>query len=200
MYIHKTIKLLLKICVFLIFTHNAAALGITPDQAKNLYFDAARTGNTELLRTFHEAGIPLDQEDNKGYSALILSAYAGHKDSVNYLIDAGANTCHKDKQGRTALMGAIFKGEFQITRWLIAQSCDVNTASNSGQTAAMFAALFNRDDTLNELYNNGADLAIVDSQGNSVESVAQSQGSYDIIALLNNYKTKTQNIENIPNH
>lgn len=190
MYIHKTIKSFVKACALFILMHSAITVAITPDEAKGIYFDAARTGNTELLRAFHEAGIPLDQADDKGYSALILSAYAGHKDSVNYLIDAGANPCHKDKQGRTALMGAIFKGEFQITRLLIAQSCDVNTASNTGQTAAMFAALFNRDDTLSELYNNGADLEIVDSQGNSVESVAQSQGSHDIIALLNNYKTK----------
>lgn len=54
-----------------------SAADTTPETLKARYFDAARQGNTDLLEAFYNAGVSPDVADEKGYTALILSAYHG---------------------------------------------------------------------------------------------------------------------------
>jgi ankyrin repeat protein len=89
-----------------------AALPTAPQvaqQIKTYYFDAARSGNTSMLREFSAAGYDLNTRDEKGYTALILAAYHGQAAAVKLLLDAGADPCAEDKRGNTALMGAILR-------------------------------------------------------------------------------------------
>lgn len=93
-------------------------------QLQDYYFDAARRGDVEMLKTFIESGYSLNTVDDKGYTALILSAYHGHEPAVEQLLAAGADACVQDKRGNTALMGAIFKGELRIARRLLGTACN----------------------------------------------------------------------------
>ncbi|WP_029835172.1 ankyrin repeat domain-containing protein, partial [Vibrio parahaemolyticus] len=70
-----------------------------------LFFDAARIGNNEVVETFVSQGFPIDQRNNESYTALMVAAYQGNKDTVRLLLDSGANACLQDKRGNTALMG-----------------------------------------------------------------------------------------------
>ena len=140
-------------------------------QLRDYYFQAAREGNVAMLDEFIGAGYDLDTADEKGYTALILAAYHGHRDAVERLLEAGADACAQDRRGNTALMGAIFKGELRIARRLLDADCSPDQRNASGQTAAMYAALFKRKEMLDDLARKGADLNAADAFGNSVQGL-----------------------------
>lgn len=140
-------------------------------QLRAYYFQAAREGNVAMLDEFIGAGYDLDTADEKGYTALILAAYHGHREAVERLLEAGADACAQDRRGNTALMGAIFKGELRIARRLLDADCSPDQRNASGQTAAMYAALFKRKEMLDDLARKGADLNAEDAFGNSVQGL-----------------------------
>ena len=90
-----------------------SAQKIDSDRLQTLYFDAARQGDVTTLSAYYAAGLSPNVADKKGYTALILTAYHGQTDAVEFLLNqAGTNACQEDASGNTALMGAIFKGNF----------------------------------------------------------------------------------------
>ncbi|MDO6711908.1 ankyrin repeat domain-containing protein [Aliiglaciecola sp. 2_MG-2023] len=148
------------------------------NQLKKLYFDAARNGDIELLSTFYNAGLSVNIANEKGYTALILSAYNGQTETVNYLLSVeDINPCQEDIKGNTALMGAIFKGNFRIAKSLMGLDCEVDQANQNGQTALMFATLFDRQEIIEELIAQGANVDLKDSNSRSLSDIAASQGN-----------------------
>lgn len=162
-----------------------SAADTTPETLKARYFGAARQGNTDLLEAFYNAGVSPDVADEKGYTALILSAYHGHSATVEYLIThAHADPCQEDNKGNSALMGAIFKGHLTVAKKLMFTDCAVDTQNQQGQTALMFASLFDRQALVKELIAKGANPQHKDKSGNSVADIALSQGNYELAKSL----------------
>lgn len=144
-------------------------------ELRRYYFEAARSGDDEMIEEFVKAGFDLNVQDDKGYTGLILAAYHGHGELVDRLLAAGADPCAQDKRGNTALMGAIFKGELAIAKHLLDAGCAPDQRNASGQTAAMYAALFQREELLAALQARGADLQAHDAFGNSARSLAEGE-------------------------
>ena len=144
-------------------------------QLQDYYFDAARRGDVDMLNTFIDSGFPLNTQDDKGYTALILAAYHGESAYVERLLAAGADACVQDKRGNTALMGAIFKGELKIAQRLLSTDCNPDQRNGAGQTAAMYAGLFKRIELLDELKAKGADLNAEDPVGNSASRLVSGE-------------------------
>ena len=152
---------------------------------KARYFDAAREGNQAMLEAFYDAGLDANVADEKGYTALILAAYHGHTDTVDYLINtAKANPCQEDNRGNTALMGAIVKGHVSVAKQLVFADCNIDEENEQGQTALMFASLFDRQEIINTLIDIGADTHHKDKAGNTVADIALSQGNYALAKAL----------------
>jgi ankyrin repeat protein len=59
--------------------------------------DAARVINLLLDRGAH-----IDDQDNRGRTALMIAAELGHEAAVDLLLSRGANKSLRDKQGKTA--------------------------------------------------------------------------------------------------
>ncbi|APD91133.1 hypothetical protein BM524_15730 [Alteromonas mediterranea] len=163
--------------------HSTSSLNM--DTLKARYFDAAREGDSAMLAAFYQAGLDVNVADEKGYTALILAAYHGHTETVNFLIgEASANPCQEDNRGNTALMGAIFKGHVSVAKQLVFADCNIDEENAQGQTALMFASLFDRQEIINTLIDKGANPAHTDKAGNSVADIALSQGNYELAKLL----------------
>lgn len=174
-----------------------SAQSYTQGDLKSAYFDSARNGNIPLLAAFYQAGLTANVSDDKGYTALILAAYNGQAETVDYLLQSvGADPCQQDKRGNTALMGALFKGNFKIVKTLVDADCNLNQVNNNGQTAAMFAALFDRQVALQKLLSAGADIQVLDSAGNSLKDIAISQGNYDLLQMIEKVSQTSHSLEN----
>lgn len=154
----------------------------SPERRQELLFEAARLGRTDLIAPLITAGADANARDRRGFTPVILTAYAGHRDTLDALLAAGADACLADAgQGNTALMGVAFKGEDAIAERLLAAGCDVNARNKAGQTALMMAALFNRTRQIELLLAAGADAALADASGRTAAEVARAQGN-EIVA------------------
>ncbi len=109
----------------------------------SLFFDAARTANNEVMIKFIDSGFPINEKNAKSYTALMVAAYQGHKDTVQLLLNEGANACIEDKRGNTALLGALLKGEIQIAKMLYKKKCAYEDSKNkAGLNLTQFAEVF----------------------------------------------------------
>ncbi|KAJ7868736.1 ankyrin repeat-containing domain protein [Mycena olivaceomarginata] len=102
-------------------------------------FEAARTGNTELLVAAVDAGLPVNILNEKGNSLLMLAAYAGHLDLTNKLLDRGGDPNLLNGLGQSMIAGAVFKGHDDVIRALAARGADPRLGQPTAiQTAQMF--------------------------------------------------------------
>ncbi len=103
-------------------------------------FQAAREGDSDLLRAYLAAGAPATLTNDAGDSLLMLAAYHGHADTVGLLLESGAEANTANDRGQTPLAGAAFKGYVDVARVLLAAGADPDAGSPSARAAAqMFA-------------------------------------------------------------
>ncbi len=149
------IILLLSLSISLSFNLLAAETHIEKEYQDlvELFFDAARIGNNEVLETFVSQGFPIDQRNTQSYTALMVAAYGGNKESVSLLLDLGANACLQDKRGNTALMGALIKREVAIAKDLYQADCSPELRNKAGLNLAEFAKIYGQSKVLQSLTN-----------------------------------------------
>ncbi|CAK3196186.1 conserved exported hypothetical protein [Vibrio crassostreae] len=116
-----------------------------------LFFDAARIGNNEVVDAFVSQGFPVDQRNNQSYTALMVAAYQGNRETVRLLLDSGANACLQDKRGNTALMGALIKREISIAKDLYQAECSPELRNKAGLNLKEFAEIYGQSNVLKPL-------------------------------------------------
>ncbi|MGY0066114.1 ankyrin repeat domain-containing protein [Streptomyces sp. QTS137] len=103
-------------------------------------FDMARSGRTEELVAYVDAGVPADLTNDRGDSLVMLAAYHGHADAVRALLERGADVDRINDRGQTPLAGAAFKGDTEVVKALLQGGADPAVGTPSAvDTARMFA-------------------------------------------------------------
>jgi ankyrin repeat protein len=103
-------------------------------------FQAAREGDTGLLRGYLGAGAPATLTNAAGDSLLMLAAYHGHAETVQLILEHGAEADAANDRGQTPLAGAAFKGYTDVARVLLDAGADPDAGTPSARAAAqMFA-------------------------------------------------------------
>ena len=129
-------------------TNAAGTEGGADDDALALahaLFDAAREGNTDLLRGYLGAGAPANLTNAAGDSLLMLAAYHGHDEAVQLILHHGADANAANDRGQTPLAGAVFKGYTSVARVLLDAGADPDAGRPTAREAA---AMFSRTDIL----------------------------------------------------
>ncbi|WP_369143086.1 ankyrin repeat domain-containing protein [Streptomyces sp. R44] len=115
----------------------------TPDpeviELASKVFDLARTGDTDALAGYLDAGVPANLTNDRGDTLVMLAAYHGHAAAVTALLERGAEADRANDRGQTPLAGAVFKGEDAVVRALLAGGADPEAGTPSAlDTARMF--------------------------------------------------------------
>lgn len=106
-------------------------------------FDMARSGATDTLAGYLDAGVPADLRNQSGDSLLMLAAYHGHASTVSALLDRGADADLANDKGQTPLAGAVFRGFDDVVRALVDAGADPHVGTPAADAAA---AMFGRED------------------------------------------------------
>ena len=102
-------------------------------------FDLARSGQTELLAAYIDAGVAVNLSNEKGDSLTMLAAYHGHAATVRALLARGADPNRANDRGQTPLAGAVFKKAPEVVRALLDAGADPDAGTPSASdTARMF--------------------------------------------------------------
>jgi ankyrin repeat protein len=129
---------------------DSTAAGAEPDPSQqpdeetvalaHTLFDAARNGETEVLRSYLNAGAPATLTNAAGDSLLMLAAYHGHAETVQLILYHGGDANSANDRGQTPLAGAVFKGYTDVARVLLDAGADADAGTPSARAAAeMFA-------------------------------------------------------------
>jgi ankyrin repeat protein len=125
------------------------------------FLEAAKTGDTKVIRTLLAAGVDVQAGDWAGWPALNWAALMLQNETIEILLDAGADIEYLAKGGKNSgrpLMMAAKKYEGTATvKLLVARGADVNGADQYGRTALIVAARYGRLETVRYLLENGAD-------------------------------------------
>jgi ankyrin repeat protein len=108
-------------------------------------FGLARSGETDALAAYVDAGVPADLTNDAGDTLLMLAAYHGHAATVRALIERGADPGRPNDRGQTPLAGAVFKKEPEVVRALLDGGADPHAGTPS---AADAARMFGHEDFL----------------------------------------------------
>ena len=150
-----------------------------------LFFQAALEGNINVVEEAINKGININSADTENRTALMLSAFNGHLEIVKLLITKGSDVNILDATNRTALMFAS-TGPFNSTvELLLDAGSNPNIADNVEQwTAVMFAAAEGQLEVVKTLVANGADLSMLDQDGESAYDFALLKGHTEVAEYI----------------
>lgn len=151
----------------------------------DLFFNAALEGNLAFIQNSLDQGVNVNAIDADQRTALMLAAFNGHQPIVKLLLDKGADVKMVDNVNRTALMFAS-TGPFNATVVeLIKAGSDVNATDNhENWTPVMFAAGEGQLEVVKTLVANGADISMLDVDGESALDFARSKGHQNVVGYL----------------
>ena len=157
-------------------------------QNMEVFYDAALTGNIEIVKSMLEQGVDVNGKDLEGTTALMLSSYNGHTNIVKLLLDNGAHIEARSKVGRTALM-FVSTGPFPETVTLLLENdASVNAVDHDEHfTPLMHAAAEGLLEIVKILLEYGADPSLRDIDGDTAASFALQNGHKDVVNLLKKY-------------
>jgi ankyrin repeat protein len=154
--------------------------GLPPPTAEAIaaFAEAAFNGETVQVAEALKNGMPVDQMEENGNTALMLAAFNGHTETMKTLLAAGAEVDLRDTgSNRTALMFAA-SGPFPAAvRLLLENGADVNAVDGVERfTPLMFAAAEGLSPVVDILLEHGADPAMKDKDDDTAASFAKARG------------------------
>lgn len=156
-----------------------------PHFDRTLIFQASLEGNTQIVQNALNEGFDPNSVDENNRTALMLAAYNGHIEVVKLLINKGANVNFADEIDRTALMYASTGPFVNTVLTLLEAGAEPNLIEKEENwTAAMMASAEGQLEVLKTLVTYGADLDMVDIDGESSLDFASSNGHSTVVEYI----------------
>eukprot|EP00826_Nyctotherus_ovalis_P039894 TRINITY_DN3871_c0_g3_i8.p1 TRINITY_DN3871_c0_g3~~TRINITY_DN3871_c0_g3_i8.p1 ORF type:complete len:198 (-),score=77.36 TRINITY_DN3871_c0_g3_i8:113-706(-) len=104
------------------------------NQITLLHYSGMR-GYPNIIEFLVDKGIPVDEQDNMGRTALHYAAANNEIEATRRLLKFGANINAQTIGGDTPLMKATELGHFEIVKELMSWSCNFGLKNKSGKSA-----------------------------------------------------------------
>ena len=126
---------------------------------------------------------PIEQEDHRGRTALIIAAQNNALDAGKLLIQRGATVDLRDSYGLTPLTAAVSVNALSFAKLLLDNGAKVNRFSVE-TSPLLLAATMNFCDMIELLLENGADINITSPKGSTPLLQAIKHSAQDAACLL----------------
>ena len=147
---------------------------------------AAVDCNTETLQEIIDHVADVNVVNKKGRTALLLSCFNGHMDSVTVLLEAGADPTIADEEGLSCLQAAIYGNSSKDTlQSLIDRGAHIDARKGNGSNALLSACGTGQLESVRFLLEAGADVFIVNNDGTtSLLAAVHGRCSKDILQKI----------------
>jgi len=152
---------------------------------------AALSGDFQTVNESIEQGIPVDDTDELGRTALMFAAFNGHNEVIDLLIEHGAEVDLENDEGRTSLMFAASGPFSETVSLLLENGADVNRSDSVEEwTPLMYAAAEGNSEVVELLLEHGANPRAEDIDGETAADFAENNGHSQTVTLLKNNLTQ----------
>lgn len=173
-------KLILLLSVFLSFSFLSAQ-----GKAKSI-FDVARSGTvSEVKELMKQNPDIINQNNENGFSPLILACYRGNVEVAKFLMDNVKDINYKSQEG-TALAGLSVKYNKDLVEYILTKNANPNITDSTGSTPLFWAVKFGNKELIELLLKHKADKFIKDAEGKTPFEYALQTDNKEIINLLKN--------------
>lgn len=107
----------------------------------------------------------------------IFISFLFTEEPIKLLLDAGADVCSRNQRRQSALHVAVNKGHVTSINALLSMNIHPNLQDSEGDTALHDAITKKRDDIVQLLIENGADISLANNNGFNVVHHASLRGS-----------------------
>ena len=145
---------------------------------------AAKHGNVQAINVFMRTRVPVETQDEEGWTALCHAAACGHETVISALLRNRAGVESKDRNGYGPLHWAAFHGHHNSVRMLLEHHADANARSKLGWTPLMQAAAQGHTLVASMLISAGADVNCISSDHWTPLHKASANGHVDMVKLL----------------
>lgn len=154
------------------------------DNFKHKFHQLVYTCNLDKIKTLLDHGIDINEQDDKGYSALHIAADLGDAKLIELLCayKADANICNK--YGELPLHIAIRKGNADSIELLLNHTNDINKQDRYGNAPLHLAVSYGNSLLIKNLITRGVFVNYVNEQGDTALSIAEQNNCNDISELL----------------
>ncbi|XP_048247501.1 inversin-A-like [Haliotis rufescens] len=115
----------------------------------------------------------------------MLGARRGHREVVEFLISKGADVSLVDVHGNNFLHWACCGGDVEMVKFILSQKmADINSRGVSNMTPVMWAAYRGHSEVVEFLMCEGADVSLVDVNGNNILHWACEGGDAQIVKFV----------------
>ncbi len=163
---------------------SCASKGLSEEDAKVLFFEAATKGLADQLELFIDRGIQVDVVNDFGWTALLFATCRGHLLAVKILLARGANPNTVDAFNATALMWAARNNFQEILIALLDAHALINAVDEDGRTPLMLAARAGNLECVLILLDRGADASIETKNSTKAIDLARGKNHNEVVALL----------------
>ncbi|XP_014661479.1 PREDICTED: uncharacterized protein LOC106804703 [Priapulus caudatus] len=170
---------------------------LTSRDAGDVIIEAALSGNTDTIKQALVCGANLEQESQRGATALLLAAWCGHVDVIKELLEARCGVEESNEDGMTALMLAAQRGHTDGVSLLVEAGANVEHCNDDGETALMFAAQCGHTDVVSLLVEAGANVEHCNGEGVTALMLAAWCGYDGVLEVLLHERA---NVERRDNH
>ncbi|XAR51979.1 hypothetical protein NMG60_11006801 [Bertholletia excelsa] len=146
----------------------------------------ARSGDVQALKALiGRTEIDLDYQDEKGFSAVMVTAVEGHVDAFQLLVYAGADVKLSNKYGETAIMLSKFNQNRDLFEKVMLEFTLEKGNRNGGGFYALHCAARRGDlDAVRLLINKGYDINVPDGDDYTPLMLAAREGHGNMCKLL----------------
>jgi ankyrin repeat protein len=118
-------------------------------ELQQMALDFARDGETYILQSMLDSGLPIELQDTKGNTLLMLSSYNGNYETSKMLIEYGANINSVNDHGHSIIAGVAFKGYLDICKLLVENGVKID--NRFSKSPIVFASMFGRKEIVEYL-------------------------------------------------
>ena len=136
------------------------------------------------MRELLAAGADANNQDEEGWTPLMIAAQGGQLEVMRALLAAGADAAAALPQGHTALFLAAQGGHLELMHLLLDAGADVNIAVSVLGTPLMAATRKRHTDAVRLLLDAGAEVNATASDGTTALFLAAKNGHTDTVRLL----------------
>ncbi|XP_067654159.1 putative ankyrin repeat protein RF_0381 [Haliotis asinina] len=176
-----------------------ANLSLVDERGDNVLHWACDGGHLDIVKLILSLDVvDINSGDFLGITPVMVAVLHEHRDVVKFLVGEGADVSQVDSDGDTVLHYACRKGDLEIVELILSLNMvDINSRGRFSITPVMGAVHYKHRDVVKVLVGDGAEMSLVDSDGNTVLHYACRSGDLEIVDLiLSAYKADINALNN----